>query len=199
MDRCTAEIGQSGRSLLYRLSRDPGNPDPGQELYILEQHLQGACQVVTDILSRYQFESAVMDRRADRELPASELCDLMTAAQERTYGDALNPEERHPYMWAVKGHYYRADLAYYNFPYAFGQLFGLGLYDRFEEDPSGFPETYRNLLKATGRMPAVDVATSVGFDIESAPFWQRSIDRVERLVSRFEAMVLIRSETAPPV
>ncbi len=173
--------------VFYRAIEEAQNH--GEELYILEQHLQGACQVVTDILSRFYFESDVMDRRIDRELPAAELCELMTSAQERTYGDALNPSERHPFMWAVKGHYYRSDLAFYNFPYAFGQLFGLGLYDRYENNSAGFAEMYQNLLKETGREQAVAVAATAGFDIESPAFWQRSVSRIAGLVSRFEGMV----------
>ena len=34
-------------------------------------------------------------------------------------------------MWAVKPHYYRVGLSFYNFPYMFGLLFGLGLYARY--------------------------------------------------------------------
>lgn len=160
-----------------------------QELYVLEQYLQGACQVIIDILSRFYFESDVMEQRADRELSADEFCTLMTTAQKKTYGDAMNFDELHPYMWAVKGHYYRADLAFYNFPYAFGQLFGLGLYNQYERDGIDFASRYRSLLLETGRESAVAVAAAAGFDIESPDFWRGSLERVAGLVTRFEKLV----------
>ncbi len=57
----------------------------------------------------------------------------MTDAQLATYGDGLDPEYLHPYMWACKPHYYYADLAYYNWPYAFGLLFGKGVYAEYKK------------------------------------------------------------------
>jgi oligoendopeptidase F len=163
--------------------------DAEEQLYIHEQYLQGVTQVIVDILSRFEFESAVMEHRTSHELSPEEFCRLMTEAQKTTYGDALDSDALHPYMWAVKGHYYRSELGFYNFPYAFGQLFGLGLYDRYEEEPDGFASRYRDLLRETGRESAVTVAAGVGFDIESPSFWKRGIDRIATLVDRFEKLV----------
>ena len=113
--------------------------------------LQGACQVVVDILSRFDFEQALFAGRRERELSIGELNRLMLAAQEATYGDALASDERHPYMWAAKGHYYSTDLSYYNYPYLFGLLFGLGLYAIYRKEPGAFPDRYDALLASTGQ------------------------------------------------
>ncbi|MCG8477613.1 MAG: M3 family oligoendopeptidase [Spirochaetales bacterium] len=160
-----------------------------EELYVIEQFLQGAGQVIVDILSRFDFERALMERRATGEVPARKLCEMMIDAQKGTYGNGLNAEELHPYMWAVKGHYYRQDLAFYNFPYAFGQLFGLGLYDRYEREPNGFAARYRTILRETGRRDAVAVTRSAGCDIESKAFWHSAMGRIAGLVDRFETLV----------
>ena len=53
-------------------------------------------------------------------------------------------------MWVVKGHYYFAGLSFYNFPYLFGLLFGLGLYSRYQADPERFKDRYDCLLSSTG-------------------------------------------------
>jgi len=160
-----------------------------EELAIIEQFLQGSTQVIVDILSRFIFEKQLMERRATGEVSAKDLCEMILAAQRETYGDALNPDALHPYMWAVKGHYYRAELAFYNFPYAFGQLFGLGLYQAYQDEPEGFAGRYRTLLRETGRSDAVSVAAAAGFDIESPEFWRRGIARIGKLVDRFEELV----------
>jgi len=110
----------------------------GERLQILEAALQTAFGVTVDILSRFLFESRLFEERLRRELSVTELNELMLQAQEETYGDAVDPELRHPYMWAVKPHYYSADRSFYNFPYTFGLLFGLGLYARYEDDPDEF-------------------------------------------------------------
>lgn len=155
---------------------------------VLEPFLQGASQVVVDILSRFEFESRLMERRASGEASPRELKQYMLEAQEATYGAALNPEERHPYMWAVKGHYYNVDLAFYNFPYAFGLLFGMGLFSLYRKDPETFPELYRNLLRETGRNSAEAVTRTAGFDIETRPFWDGAIAEVGAYVEQFERL-----------
>jgi oligoendopeptidase F len=58
-----------------------------------------------DISSRFLFETAVFERRQQSELSADEFCTLMADAQRATYGDGLDPDALHPYMWAVKPHY----------------------------------------------------------------------------------------------
>ena len=168
--------------------------DPAEERYLVEQFLQGATQVIVDILSRYLFEQRVMERRAQAELSAAEFCSLMREAQIEAYGAGLDHEQLHPYMWAVKGHYYRAELAFYNFPYAFGQLFGLGLHEQYQRAPDGFAERYRALLRETGRADAVTVTAQAGFDIESRDFWEGSMAAIGRLVDRFVDL----SEHEPP-
>jgi oligoendopeptidase F len=155
---------------------------------LLELHLQDACQVIVDILSRFYFESAVFERRAEAELSPAELKELMLGAQERTYGDGLDPGLRHPYMWLVKGHYYSPDLAFYNFPYAFGLLFGVGLYARYEEEGASFAASYRRILEDTGRMSAVDLTARAGFDIESPDFWRAGLSLFARQAAELEAI-----------
>ena len=161
---------------------------PGERVYILEQSLQGACQVVVDILSRFDFEQALFARRRERELSTGELNQLMLVAQEGTYGEALSKDERHPYMWAVKGHYYSPELSFYNFPYLFGLLFGLGLYAIYRQDPITFPDQYDALLASTGRASAADLASRFGIDLRSREFWRSSLDIIRADIDRLEEL-----------
>jgi pepF/M3 family oligoendopeptidase len=163
--------------------------DPGERIYILEQSVQGACQVVIDILSRFDFEQALFAGRRQRELSIGELNRLMLAAQEATYGDALAKEERHPYMWAVKGHYYSAELSYYNYPYLFGLLFGLGLYAIYRKEPEAFPDRYDALLASTGRASAADLAARFDIDLRDRAFWRASLAVIRDDIDRLEGLV----------
>ncbi len=158
-----------------------------EKITILETLLQEVTQVIVDILSRYKFEQRVFEKRAERELAPDEFSELMTQAQKETYGDALDEDFLHPYMWAVKGHYYRQGLAFYNFPYAFGQLFGLGLYGLYRQRPEGFSQRYRKLLILTGKASARDVTREAGFDIEGRSFWREGIRFIEQKVEEFES------------
>ena len=160
-----------------------------EQTYILEQSLQGATQVVVDILSRFDFERELFSARRDRELSPGELNALMLDAQGGTYGDALASDARHPYMWAVKGHYYNPSTSFYNFPYLFGMLFGLGLYAAYQREPDTFPDRYDALLAATGQASAVDLAIRFGIDLTSREFWRSSLDVIRDDIDRLEGLV----------
>lgn len=158
-----------------------------QKLAMLEEALQDACQIVVDIHSRFLFEKSVFEGRAKRELSPDELKDLMLDAQRQTYGDGLDEQSLHPYMWAVKGHYYSPGLSYYNWPYAFGMLFAFGLYDLYRKDPEGFKTGYDELLSSTGMYDAATLAGRFGIDIRSVDFWRGSLDLVRQRVTEFES------------
>jgi oligoendopeptidase F len=158
---------------------------PADQLGVLEGGLQSAAQVIVDIHSRFLFEQAVFARRRARELSAEEFCGLMLEAQQATYGEAL--ATYHPYMWAVKGHYYGSN--FYNFPYAFGLLFGLALYQRYRQEGPGFVARYEELLASVGRYPAEQLAARFGFDLESVAFWREGMAVLLARIERFEALL----------
>lgn len=160
----------------------------GEEaLGVLEASLQGSCQVVVDITSRFLFEQGVFDKRKDRELTPEELCNLMRDAQLATYGDGLDPEALHPYMWAAKPHYYGRQ--FYNFPYMFGLLFALGLYAVYQREGEAFVPRYDELLSSTGLADAATLADRFGIDIRTPDFWRASLATIKGDIDRFEALV----------
>lgn len=157
---------------------------PAEQLYILETQLVGHAQVVVDIHSRFLFEQAVLARRAERDLSPAELCALMEQAQQTAYGDALG--EAHPYMWAVKPHYYK--LTFYNYPYTFGLLFSLGLYARYQAEPETFRAAYDELLASTGLSSPQELAGRFGMDLRDAGFWRSSLDVIRRQIAVYCAL-----------
>ncbi len=159
--------------------------DPQEELAVLEGHLNGASQVIVDIYSRFLFEKEVFERRAQAELSADDINDIMIRAQKATYGDGLDENLLQKFMWTWKPHYYRAGLSFYNFPYAFGLLFGTGLYAIFQKRGAAFVEDYKDLLASTGEATAADLAARFGIDIRKKKFWADSIAIIARHVDRY--------------
>lgn len=156
-----------------------------EELDILENILLEAGQVIVDISSRYMFETEVFKRRADRELSADEFCEIMIDCQKKTYGDGLDQRYLHPYMWAWKPHYYSPEESFYNFPYAFGLLFGLGLYRVYKDRGEKFLAQYDDLLATTGEGMAADLAAPFGIDLRRPDFWMGSMDVIKAHVQRY--------------
>ena len=162
---------------------------PEERLYLLENGLMEATQTVVDIYSRFLFEQEVIDTRADHAMSVEELKDAMLRAQEASYGDGLDPEFRHPYMWACKCHYYYAGLNFYNFPYAFGLLFGKGVFAQYLEKGPAFAEDYCRLLRSCGSAPVAEVAASVGIDVRDPAFWRSSLEVIRKDIDEFCSLV----------
>ncbi len=152
---------------------------------ILENSIQSDAQVIVDIYSRFLFESELFEKRKDSSLSVDELKNIMINAQKESYGDGLDPEQLHPYMWACKPHYYYADFNFYNFPYAFGLLFAKGLYAEYLKTGKSFIEKYDNLLKETGKNNIADVTSMMGIDIQSTEFWKKSLKLTAKDIEKF--------------
>ena len=156
-----------------------------EELAILECFLIGATQIIVDITSRFLFEREVFERRAQAELSADDFCEIMLRCQAATYGDGLDERGRHQYMWAWKPHYYRTDLSFYNYPYAFGLLFGMGLYAIYQERGPAFVPEYEALLASTGEATPAQLAARFGIDIRQPGFWEGSLKVIEKRIERY--------------
>jgi pepF/M3 family oligoendopeptidase len=159
--------------------------DPQDQLAILETMLIGDSQVIVDIYSRYLFEKEVFERREAAELSADDFCEIMERAQKATYGEGVDERYLNRYMWAWKPHYYRAGLSFYNFPYAFGLLFGIGLYAIYRQRGPAFVPEYTSLLASTGEGTAADLAARFGIDIRSRKFWEDSLAVIAERIERY--------------
>ncbi|MBF8437064.1 M3 family oligoendopeptidase [Halanaerobiaceae bacterium Z-7014] len=159
--------------------------DQDEQFVILENSISGAGQVIVDIYSRFLFESRLFEARKNASLSVDDLKELMVEAQKDAYGDSLDHDYLHPSMWINKSHYYSAGNNYYNFPYAFGLLFGLGVYALYLKDEDDFLDKYNELLRATGQKKALDVAEMVGIDLHDPEFWEGSLEVIKQDIDRF--------------
>ena len=159
--------------------------DKDEALAILEAEICDCTQVIVDIYSRFLFEKSVFEARKESALTVEQIKELMLKAQREAYGDGLDSEYLHPYMWAWKPHYYDADYNYYNFPYAFGLLFAKGLYAEYLNKGDSFTSEYERLLSITGKNKIADITKEVGIDIHNKEFWRNSLKTIEEDIEKF--------------
>jgi oligoendopeptidase F len=157
-----------------------------ERLALLDVDLAGSNQVVVDIHSRFLFETAVFERRAEGTLGITELNELMLECQNEAYGTGVDAEHRHPYMWILKPHYYGSH--YYNWPYTYGLLFGLGLYAEFQADPERFRVGYDDLLSRAGMDTAEELGAAFGLDVTDEAFWTASLDVCRDRIAQYEQL-----------
>ena len=158
----------------------------GQEkITLIENQLQDLTQVICDIYSRFLFEKTVFEKRKDSFMFADELEAIMIETQKQAYGDGLDPDYLHPYMWICKSHYYSSGLSFYNFPYAFGALFARGLIVKYQQEKDAFVPKYRELLKATTISSVEDVAAMADIDLCDEAFWTSCLDTCAQRIDEF--------------
>ena len=161
--------------------------DDAEKLALIESQLQDATQVICDIYSRFRFEAMVFENREERFMDAATLCEYMTTAQKQSYGDGLDHNCLHPYMWVCKSHYYGP--TFYNFPYAFGALFARGLYAQYEKEGESFLPKYRKLLYTTPVASAEDAAKVAGVDLTDKEFWRGALQTMADQIDLFCQLV----------
>ncbi len=165
------------------------NADIKEKIMILDNELSDCAQTIVDIYSRFLFESRFIEKRKEGPLSVEEIKELMVHSQKEAYGKGLDHDYLHPYMWTWKPHYYEADYAFYNFPYAFGLLLSKGLYGMYLNIGSSFSSTYEKLLSITGMMNLEEIGHTVGIDLTSEDFWQNSIDIIDKDICMFDELL----------
>ena len=157
---------------------------PQQRLNILWEEMSALTAFMLNIPTRFEFERNFYEARHSRPLRAQELKDMMAAAWRTWYGAALaEPDEM---FWASKLHFFISGLSFYNFPYLFGYLFSLGLYERRRSMGDDFYSRYVALLRDTGRMTAEDLASAhLGVQLDEPGFWQHTVDALSVRVDAF--------------
>lgn len=162
--------------------------DTDTRFSLMSSDLTRASQLTMDILSRYYFETAVFERRAQRELSVEEICDCMVQGQQKSFGEVIDPDLFHKYMWLNKEHFFYVDRSYYNFSYAFGFLLSVGFHNLYLQDRARFIENYRRFLGASGKLGVVELCGIMGVDPTQQDFWLQSVDCVTRQMDEFEEL-----------
>lgn len=175
------------QALLENMNRTNASDDV--MIGILDTSIQGYAQTIMDIYSRYLFETELFDRRREGSLSVEALKEMMVSAQKQAYGDALDPDYLHPYMWINKVHYYYAQRNFYNFPYTFGLLFAKGLYAHYQQTGEAFLPQYDRLLGMTGQLSVEDVANLVGIDITEKSFWEGGLAVVKAEIDQLQLLL----------
>ena len=184
-----AETASTFNEVLVMETAIAETTDKDEKLALIESQLMDACQIIADIYSRYLFEASVFENRPMEFMDADRMCELMVNAQKTAYGDGLDENALHPYMWLCKGHYYSGGLSFYNYPYAFGGLFARGLYAKYKEEGPAFVDTYKAMLTATSISDVEECAKIAGVDLTSKEFWRQGLQSIADRIDEFCELV----------
>ncbi len=165
---------QSGASLETRLS-------------MLADKIEGAIGTIMTTTGRYRLEKIIhRQRRTDGEMTPEQISDHWQAEMASIYGSSVEVTERLRLSWSYIPHF--VNSPFYSYPYTFGELFALSLYQKSKNDGPAFTDRYLSLLRAGGSASPHVLAKIVGVDLDDPAFWTGGFRIVEGLIEAFEEL-----------
>ena len=155
-----------------------------ETITLLDDKLTRSVAYLMNLPARFTFEKAFYEERKKGYVLPERLNELMQNAQKICYQDAL--ASYHPHFWASKLHFYFTEVPFYNFPYTFGYLFSLGIYNILKEDKKSFEANYDALLFDTPQMSTEELAKKhLGVNLEEETFWENAVKQATKDVAHF--------------
>lgn len=157
--------------------------DLKERLFLLDDHLSRSISYLMNIHTRFLFETRFYEKRKEGFVSHESLSEMMEGAQKEAYGNSL--ETYHPLFWAAKMHFFFTDVPFYNFPYTFGYLFSLGIYQHALEK-GDFESSYIGLLQDTGRMNVEALAKKhLQMDLSQTTFWDQGLSIIKKDIDEY--------------
>jgi oligoendopeptidase F len=148
--------------------------DPQRRLGLLAGRLEDAIATVFRQIAMNRFEEAVhSERRSAGELSVERIGELWTEQQAALFADSVGIEGYTPW-WSYVTHF--TSVPGYVYAYAYGFLFSLAIYRRYEQEGDALVEPYLDLLRAGGSRSPEELAAIVGLDLADPAIWASGID-----------------------
>ena len=178
-----------GEMILLEGLLTEGAGTPGLQAWLLDQEMNRAHSYLVNIPMRFEFERSFYTERSSGEVPGSRLRALMEQAQQKCYGNTLEPGGLDPMFWASKMHFFISSVSFYNFPYVFGYLLSRALFARFQTEGAAFLPGYEAFLRLSGSADCETVAReTLGADLTDPAFWASGILSLEPKLAEYEAL-----------
>jgi oligoendopeptidase F len=148
--------------------------DPQRRLGLLAGRLEDAIATVFRQIALNRFEHAVhTERREVGELAPDRFGELWLEQQTALFGESVTVDGYGPW-WSYVTHF--TNVPGYVYAYAYGYLFSLAIYRRYQQEGDAMVEPYLELLRAGGSRSPEELATMVGLDLSDPAIWAAGID-----------------------
>lgn len=148
--------------------------DPHRRLDLLTGRLEDAIATTFRQIAMNRFEDAAhTERRGRGELAPERLAELWLERQTELFGDSVDVAGYAPW-WSYIPHF--TNVPGYVYAYAFGYLFSLAIFRRYEKEGDAMVEPYLELLRAGGSQPPEELARIVGLDLTDPAIWASGLD-----------------------
>ena len=160
--------------------------DPRRRLNLLAGRIEDSIATVFRQVAMNRFEDSVHTwRRDEGELSPEKFEELWLECQMRMFGDSVDVDG-YATWWSYIPHF--IGTPGYVYAYAYGFLFALSIFRKYELEGESMVEPYLDVLRAGGSKPPEDLAQMVGLDLRDARIWEAGIDALAAQLDEAEAL-----------
>ena len=160
--------------------------DPRKRLNLLAGRIEDSIATVFRQVAMNRFEHAVhTSRRDEGELSPEKFEELWLESQAQMFGDSVDIDG-YATWWSYIPHF--IGTPGYVYAYAYGFLFALSIFRKYELEGESMVEPYLDVLRAGGSKPPEELAEMVGLDLRDARIWEAGIEALAVELDEAEAL-----------
>jgi oligoendopeptidase F len=160
--------------------------DPRRRLNLLAGRIEDSIATVFRQVAMNRFEDAVHnDRREQGELSSERVEEVWLETQTQLLADSVDIDGYGPW-WSYVPHFIGSPG--YVYAYAYGFLFALAIFRKYELEGEAMVEPYLEVLRAGGSKPPEELAQIVGLDLTDPGIWASGIDALAAELDEAEAL-----------
>jgi oligoendopeptidase F len=160
--------------------------DPRRRLDLLSGRIEDGIATVFRQISMNRFEDAAHRERRDQgELSIERFAELWLETQQTMFADSVSLEG-YGSWWSYISHF--TGVPGYVYAYAYGYLFALSIFRKYELEGEAMVEPYFELLSSGGSKTPEELASIVGLDLADPSIWASGIDAMAEELDAAEAL-----------
>jgi oligoendopeptidase F len=160
--------------------------DPSRRLNLLAGRIEDSIATVFRQVAMNRFEDVVhTTRREEGELSMEKLEELWLGTQRQMFGDSVDIDN-YGSWWSYIPHFMGSPG--YVYAYAYGFLFALSIFRKYELEGEAMVEPYLEVLRAGGSKPPEELAEIVGLDLTDPGIWASGIEALAVELDEAEAL-----------
>ena len=160
--------------------------DPRRRLNLLAGRIEDSIATVFRQIAMNRFEDAVhTERRNVGELSLERVEELWLETQTKMFEDSVDIGG-YGTWWSYIPHF--LSTPGYVYAYAYGFLFALSIFRRYEQEGDAMVEPYLDLLRAGGSKSPEELAQMVGLDLTDPRIWESGISALATELDQAEAL-----------
>jgi oligoendopeptidase F len=160
--------------------------DPRKRLNLLAGRIEDSIATVFRQIAMNRFEDVVHNaRRNEGEVSVERIEELWLGTQRTMFDDSVDIDG-YGNWWSYIPHF--MSTPGYVYAYAYGFLFALAIFRRYEQEGDAMVAPYLDVLRSGGSRSPEELAQIVGLDLTDPAIWESGIDALSAELDEAEAL-----------